>query len=268
MRESKRNLPASVAARLLNRAKQTGDVYQVLLTSFCFERFLHRLGESGVKDRFVLKGAMLFRLWSDQPYRATRDLDLLRRGDGSFDAVRSDIEAVCSVEVELDGIVFDSTALRIEAIRINAEYAGTRVFLPARCGTARLNLQIDMGVGDSVWPPARLRLPGASGFRAAKDPRIPPGSGDRRETRSHDCPWRPQQPDQGFLRPAIPRQPVRVRPRNPGGSRAPNLRSAGDSDPDRGSNRADPGLLGKPFASTAGARVRAAHGNDRRTGSR
>jgi hypothetical protein len=156
VRESKRNLPASVAARLLNRAKQTGDVYQVLLTRFCFERFLHRLGESGVKDRFVLKGAMLLRLWSDQPYRATRDLDLLRRGDGSFDAIRSDIEAVCSVEVEPDGIVFDSTALRIEAIRINAEYAGARVFLPARCGTARLNLQIDMGVGDSVWPPARL----------------------------------------------------------------------------------------------------------------
>jgi hypothetical protein len=38
--DGKRNLPASVAARLLNRAKQTGDVYQTLLTSFCFERFL------------------------------------------------------------------------------------------------------------------------------------------------------------------------------------------------------------------------------------
>lgn len=129
MRESKRNLPASVAARLLNKAKQTGDVYQVLLTSFCFERFLHRLGESGVRDRFVLKGAMLLRLWSDQPYRTTRDLDLLRRGGRSFDAIRSDIEAVCSVEVESDGIVFDSNALRIEAIRIDDEYAGARAGL-------------------------------------------------------------------------------------------------------------------------------------------
>ena len=43
----KNNLPASVAARLLNRAKQTGDDYQTLLTAFCFERFLYRLGASG-----------------------------------------------------------------------------------------------------------------------------------------------------------------------------------------------------------------------------
>ena len=55
----KSNLPASVAARLLNRAKQTGDVYQTLLTSFCFERFLYRLGKSEARERFVLKGAML-----------------------------------------------------------------------------------------------------------------------------------------------------------------------------------------------------------------
>lgn len=39
----------------------------------------------------VLKGAMLLRLWSDQPYRATRDLDLLRKGDGSYDAIRMDV---------------------------------------------------------------------------------------------------------------------------------------------------------------------------------
>jgi hypothetical protein len=61
------NLAASVAARLLNRAKQTGDDYQTLLTTFCFERFLYRLAASAVRDRFVLKGAMLLRVWSDQP---------------------------------------------------------------------------------------------------------------------------------------------------------------------------------------------------------
>ena len=96
----KTNLAASVAARLLQRAKQTGDVYQTLLTSFCFERFLYRLGKSDVRERFVLKGAMLLRLWSDHPYRATRDLDLLRRGDGAFEAIGNDIRAICAVPVE------------------------------------------------------------------------------------------------------------------------------------------------------------------------
>ncbi len=156
MTGDKRNLAASVAARLLNRAKQTGDDYQTLLTGYCLERFLYRLGRSELRDRFVLKGAMLLRLWSDQPYRATRDLDLLRMGDGSFDAILADLQAICSVPVEADGIDFDAGAIRIEAIRAEDEYAGTRAVLPARCGSARLPLQIDMGLGDSVWPAPQL----------------------------------------------------------------------------------------------------------------
>jgi hypothetical protein len=92
MTAEKKNLPASVAARLLDRARQTGDEYQTLLTSYCFERFLYRLGVSALRDRFVLKGAMLLRVWSEQPYRATRDLDLLRRGEDSFDAIHADLD--------------------------------------------------------------------------------------------------------------------------------------------------------------------------------
>jgi hypothetical protein len=155
MTGGKSNLPASVAARLLHRAKQTGDVYQTLLTSFCFERFLYRLGKSEARERFVLKGAMLLRLWSDQPYRATRDLDLLRKGDGSFEAIRADIRTICAVPVEPDAVTFDADAIRIEAIRAEDEYAGTRATLSARCGSARLSMQIDMGFGDSVWPAPR-----------------------------------------------------------------------------------------------------------------
>jgi hypothetical protein len=39
MTDKRINLAASVAARLLNRAKQSGDDYQTLLTGYCFERF-------------------------------------------------------------------------------------------------------------------------------------------------------------------------------------------------------------------------------------
>jgi hypothetical protein len=156
MTDKKTNLAASVAARLLNRAKQSGDDYQTLLTGYCFERFLYRLGTSSVRDRFVLKGAMLLRVWSDRPYRATRDLDLLHLGDGSFDAIRDDIRTICATTVEPDAVVFDADAVRIETIRAEDEYAGIRATLPTRCGTARLTLQIDMGLGDSVWPTPRL----------------------------------------------------------------------------------------------------------------
>jgi hypothetical protein len=133
VKKDQRSLAASVGARLMNQAKETGDDYQRLLVSFCLERFLFRLGTSSVHDRFVLKGAMLLRLWSAQPYRATRDLDLLRKGDGSFAAIRTDIETIRAAEVESDAVVFDPASVRVEAIRAEDEHSGTRVTLPARC---------------------------------------------------------------------------------------------------------------------------------------
>jgi hypothetical protein len=126
------NLAASVAAWLLNRAKQTGDDCQTLLTSYCLERFLYRFAVSDRRDRFVLKGAMLLRLWSDRPYRATLDLDLLRRGDGAFDAIRDDLRAIVATQVPADAVDFDGGHIRLEAIRAEDEYAGTRATLPAR----------------------------------------------------------------------------------------------------------------------------------------
>ena len=50
--KDKADIAASVAARLLNRAKQSGDEHQSLLTSYCLERFLYRLGSSDRRDRF------------------------------------------------------------------------------------------------------------------------------------------------------------------------------------------------------------------------
>lgn len=154
-----RNLPASVAARLLNRAKQTGDVYQTLLTSFCFERFLYRLGVSDARERFVLKGAMLLRLWSDQPYRATRDLDLLRKGDGAFDAIRSDVRAICAAKVEPDAVVFDTDSIQIEAIRAEDKYSGTRVTLLGSVRPSAADATDRPGIGRrGVARPPHLRL--------------------------------------------------------------------------------------------------------------
>ena len=44
----KANLAASVAARLLSRAKETGDDCQTLFTSYGLERLLYRLGVSAL----------------------------------------------------------------------------------------------------------------------------------------------------------------------------------------------------------------------------
>jgi hypothetical protein len=103
---------------------------------------------------------MLLRLWADQPFRATRDLDLLRRGDGTFDAVHADLRAILAEPVQADAVNFAADEIKLEAIRAEDEYAGIRATIPAQVGTARLVLQIDMGVGDSVSPaPAMCTYP-------------------------------------------------------------------------------------------------------------
>jgi hypothetical protein len=58
-RES-RNIGASVRARLLDRARAERSDFQILLTRYALERLLYRLSASPHRDRFVLKGAMLF----------------------------------------------------------------------------------------------------------------------------------------------------------------------------------------------------------------
>lgn len=85
-----RDLAASVRQRLLNRAKERGEDFQLVLTWYGIERLLYRLSESPHAGAFILKGAMLFSLWSGEAHRPTRDLDLL----GSGDAQVSRMEAV------------------------------------------------------------------------------------------------------------------------------------------------------------------------------
>ena len=76
-----RNIGASVRARLLDRARAERSDFQILLTRYALERLLYRLSVSPHRDRFILKGAMLFVTWVTDPFRPTRDLDLLGHGD-------------------------------------------------------------------------------------------------------------------------------------------------------------------------------------------
>jgi hypothetical protein len=64
------DLAASVRARLHNLARQRRVEFQLILSEFAIERLLYRLGASQFADHFGLKGAMLFKLWTDERRRA------------------------------------------------------------------------------------------------------------------------------------------------------------------------------------------------------
>jgi len=57
------NTSASIRQRLLNHATAINADPNLVLIWYGLERFLYRLSVSTHSERFVLKGAMLFRLW-------------------------------------------------------------------------------------------------------------------------------------------------------------------------------------------------------------
>jgi hypothetical protein len=59
MAKGPRDMGASVRARLLNLARERGQVFDLLLTRYALERLLYRLSISTHRNQFVLKGAPL-----------------------------------------------------------------------------------------------------------------------------------------------------------------------------------------------------------------
>ena len=146
------DLGASVRARLLRVARERGEEPERLLVRYALERFLYRLGESPVRDRFVLKGAMLFAAWVAFPGRLTRDINLLGHGDSSPEAVAGAIREVIETPVDPDGLRLDVASLTAEPIREDQEYGGVRCLARGDIGGALVRLQVDVGFGDAVTP--------------------------------------------------------------------------------------------------------------------
>ncbi len=57
-----KNIAVSVRARLLNLSRETHQSLDSLMEQYAMGRFLDRLAKSPYRERFVLKGAQLFRI--------------------------------------------------------------------------------------------------------------------------------------------------------------------------------------------------------------
>ena len=151
--DNKTPLAASVRDRLFNLTKTRGEFFDLILVRYALERFLFRLSITENKSEFILKGAMLFQIWSDRPFRPTRDLDLLAVGEVNMGLIAEKIKTICEAQIEDDGLFFDLCKLTVEEIREDDRYGGVRAKFTARLGSARIPIQIDFGIGDAVTPP-------------------------------------------------------------------------------------------------------------------
>lgn len=90
-----RNLAASIRARLKHHADATKQDFNLTLTHYGLERLLYRLSISPYAGNYLLKGALLFSLWYDQPHRPTRDVDLLGFGPDDIDTAVAAFREMC-----------------------------------------------------------------------------------------------------------------------------------------------------------------------------
>ncbi len=157
---SPKNMAASVHARLAEIARRTGRPFQELLQYYAMERFLYRLSKSPHAARFVLKGALMLRVWDAPMARPTKDIDLLGRLENSLESLSTLVREVCALEVEPDGLVFRPATVKSERIREDADYEGVRIRFDGLLARARIAMQLDVGIGDVMVPgPVEIAYP-------------------------------------------------------------------------------------------------------------
>jgi hypothetical protein len=154
IKRSLQNVSASIHQRLLNIAEETGRPFNELLHYFAMERFLFRLSRSTHVNSFVLKGALLFRVWDAPDSRATRDIDFLAYVDNSPENIASIIREISTITDADDGLNFDTESVTAQRIKEDADYEGVRVRFRGQLGNAHIHMQVDVGFGDLIHPGA------------------------------------------------------------------------------------------------------------------
>jgi predicted nucleotidyltransferase component of viral defense system len=131
-----------------------------LLQYYAMERFLYRLSLSRYADRFILKGGLMLRIWHLPEHRPTMDIDMLGRSSNQESEIVAQIREVLVVDVEPDGLSFKPDSIQTERITQDADYEGLRIRFLCFLDNAKINMQIDIGFGDVVYPaPKKMDFP-------------------------------------------------------------------------------------------------------------
>jgi hypothetical protein len=162
-----KNIAASVRARLLNISKKDKRPFGEFLQYYAMERFLYRLSLSKHSKCFILKGALMLRIWDFPAIRPTMDIDMLGITDNESQKLLNQIKDIIQVEVEPDGLLFNAESLQTEEITEDANYKGIRIRFQGALGKAKIRMQIDVGFGDALYPtPEQQELPTILDFPA------------------------------------------------------------------------------------------------------
>ena len=130
------DIGASILAKLKNKAKASGIIYQQCLQLFFQEEFLRRLSKSKHVDNLVLKGGLFIYTLTNFESRATMDIDfLLRKQPSSLDDVRNMIEEILNIQTGNEYI--NMMAEGFEEISPHRKYRGISMQIIGRIKVCR-----------------------------------------------------------------------------------------------------------------------------------
>jgi hypothetical protein len=147
---------ASVRQKLANLTRERNVDFGLILVKYGLERILFRLSRSRHRDDLILKGALLFELWTEQRSRPTRDADFLGRGDNAPERFARIFRELCVLEVDEDGLRFDAETVEAERISEDADYEGIRVTFVAFSNAQRFPFRLTSALATS----SHQHLPG------------------------------------------------------------------------------------------------------------
>lgn len=144
---------ASVKDRLNNKSKATGKTMQELLTAYGLERAIYRLSVSKYKENFTLKGGIfLYAIFDGDYSRTTTDIDLLaQRISNDTEEMKRVFADVFSIVAD-DPLRFDLDTLAVKSITEFKKYHGVNVSILAYLDRTRIEVSIDIGFGDVIYP--------------------------------------------------------------------------------------------------------------------
>ena len=150
------DMGASVLAKLLNKAKETGRSNQLCLQLFCQEEFLRRLEKSKYADNLVLKGGLFLYTITEFDSRVTVDVDfMLRKIPNTTEKLQEIISEIIEADTTNDFISFEIKG--VSPISANKHYSGIHADIIAKIKYTRTPFGIDFGIGDVSVPGAKKR---------------------------------------------------------------------------------------------------------------
>jgi hypothetical protein len=150
MKREVENIPASIQARLKNKATESRRPFNELLQYYGMERFLHRLSKTQHVNDLILKGGLMFYGLEIPMRRTTRDIDFLGISENMQSGILSVFRDAISVPSPEDGVQFDAATLRLSRSQADEDQGGIRITFVGYLGKTRIPIQVDVGFSDEL----------------------------------------------------------------------------------------------------------------------